>query len=67
MVSNSANRGFFDYFISKNNEAYVENGDFPSQGSFYVKVNYSELLRKGYVTDGYLYISNYAKIKLHEN
>ena len=67
VVSNSANRGFFDYFISKNNEDYVENGAFPSQGSYYVKVNYSELLRKGYVTDGYLYISNYAKIKLHEN
>lgn len=65
VVSNSANRGYFDYFISSTNEAYVENGAFPTQGSYYVKVNYNELLQKGYVTDGYLYISNYAKIKLN--
>lgn len=65
VVTNQTNNGYFDYFISSSNEAYFENGAFPTQGSYYVKVNYNELLQKGYVTDGYLYISNYAKIKLN--
>ena len=64
-INNTAPQRYFDYFVSYgNSDNFVENQPLPDQGSFYVKVNYEDLLRAGYVTDGYIYIKNYGKVSL---
>ena len=66
--NNTAPQRYFDYFVSYgNSDNFVENQPLPDQGSFYVKVNYEDLLRAGYVTDGYIYIKNYGKVSLTLN